>query len=66
MDAGFIVATNVYNVYVPGRFMIHWAKISMKVDAVGKLRKSYYMFSKYSGKVDESGIESIEEDTLWP
>lgn len=63
MNQGFIVAPNVYNVYVPGRFMIHWAKMTMNVKAEGKLRMNDYMYATYNNRDD---IQSIEYDTLWP
>lgn len=60
MKVGFIVATNVYHVLVPGRFQIHWASLNSKFETVGRLRTCQYMHAAHPD------IKSIQADTLWP
>lgn len=67
MDLGTIVATNVYHVLVPGRFVIQWAALQSQFQAVGKLRTNEYMYAQYgngNGSINQIGL--IERDTLWP
>jgi hypothetical protein len=53
---------NVYHVLCPGRFQIYWAAIDLKVTFEGKLRKNVEASKYFMSK----GINSINEDMLWP
>jgi len=53
---------NVYHVLCPGRFQIYWAAMDAVVTFEGKLRKS----KDVSRSLREYGINSIDEDMLWP
>ena len=61
MELGVVAASNVYQVVVPGRFMIHWASLQSKFEAMGKLRTNEYMYAQYG-----NSIKMIQRDTLWP
>ena len=61
MELGVVAASNVYQVIVPGRFMIHWASLQSKFEAMGKLRTNEYMYAQYG-----NSIKMIQRDTLWP
>lgn len=67
MDIGTIIATNVYHVLVPGRFVIQWAALQSEFQAIGKLRTNdhmYAMYGKENGSINQIGM--IQADTLWP
>lgn len=54
--------TNVYHVLCPGRFQIYWAAMDAVITFEGKLRKSKDVSRALRGY----GINSIDEDMLWP
>jgi hypothetical protein len=53
--------TNIYNVYVPGRFNIMWASVGAEIKMIGKLRKNRSMYLRYG-----HSIKSLDENTLFP
>jgi hypothetical protein len=53
---------NVYHVLCPGRFQIYWAALDIEITFEGKLRKHVEASNYFNSK----GINSIDEDMLWP
>lgn len=53
---------NIYHVLCPGRFQMIWAAMDIEITFVGKLRKN----TKVSNELKGMGINSIDEDMLWP
>ena len=57
-----VQSPNVYHVVCPGRFQMIWATMECTVTFEGKLRKN----ADVSKKFKDGGINSIDEDMLWP
>lgn len=63
---GYTLGTNVYNIYVPGRFQIYWAALSMKITNCGKLRKYPNVGSELNKAARASNIYDKNKYNLWP